>query len=91
MLWCPSLRYGVAVSEKLRAARAKSMKFTDGFVLHSGQPAVDFVDHTVRRVMLRRSSVLGIKVKMIYALLVAALPQASLLLTHGPQYEGLGS
>ena len=29
----------VVVSGKLRAARAKSMKFTDGFMIHSGQPA----------------------------------------------------
>jgi small subunit ribosomal protein S3e len=28
----------VVVSGKLRAARAKSMKFTDGFMIHSGQP-----------------------------------------------------
>lgn len=28
----------VIVSGKLRAARAKSMKFTDGFMIHSGQP-----------------------------------------------------
>lgn len=38
----------VVVSGKLRAARAKSMKFTDGFMIHSGQvrllarPQLDF-------------------------------------------------
>ncbi|CCM01957.1 uncharacterized protein FIBRA_04030 [Fibroporia radiculosa] len=53
----------VVVSGKLRAARAKSMKFTDGFMIHSGQPAVDFVDYAVRHVMLRQG-VLGIKVKI---------------------------
>ena len=53
----------VVVSGKLRAARAKSMKFTDGFMIHSGQPARDFVDYAVRHVMLRQG-VLGIKVKM---------------------------
>jgi ribosomal protein uS3 len=30
----------VVVSGKLRAARAKSMKFTDGFMIHSGQPVI---------------------------------------------------
>ena len=30
----------VVVSGKLRAARAKSMKFTDGFMIHSGQPVL---------------------------------------------------
>lgn len=53
----------VVVSGKLRAARAKSMKFTDGFMIHSGQPAVEFVDFAVRHVLLRQG-VLGIKVKM---------------------------
>ena len=32
----------VVVSGKLRAARAKSMKFTDGFMIHSGQPVYSF-------------------------------------------------
>ncbi|KAG8875253.1 40S ribosomal protein S3 [Serendipita sp. 405] len=53
----------VVISGKLRAARAKSMKFTEGFMIHSGQPARDFVDHAVRHVMLRQG-VLGIKVKI---------------------------
>lgn len=53
----------VVVSGKLRAARAKSMKFTDGFMIHSGQPALDFVDYAVRHVLLRQG-VLGIKVKI---------------------------
>ncbi|CDZ97581.1 40s ribosomal protein s3 [Phaffia rhodozyma] len=56
----------VVVSGKLRAARAKSMKFTDGFMIHSGQPARDFVDSAVRHVLLRQG-VLGIKVKIMKA------------------------
>merc|ERR1712000_225186 len=43
----------VVVSGKLRAARAKSMKFTDGFIIHSA----------TRHVLLRQG-VLGIKVKI---------------------------
>jgi len=39
------------------------MKFTDGFMLHSGQPARDFVDYAVRHVLLKQG-VLGIKVKI---------------------------
>ncbi|KAI3337043.1 ribosomal protein S3 [Xylariaceae sp. AK1471] len=53
----------VVVSGKLRAARAKSMKFTDGFMIHSGQPARDFIDSATRHVLLRQG-VLGIKVKI---------------------------
>lgn len=44
----------VVVSGKLRGARAKSMKFCDGFMIHSGQPARDFVDHAIRHVLLRQ-------------------------------------
>lgn len=53
----------VVVSGKLRAARAKSMKFVDGFMIHAGQPKRDFIDYAVRHVMLRQG-VLGVKVKI---------------------------
>lgn len=55
----------VVVSGKLRAARAKSMKFTDGFMIHSGQPVRDFVDEAVRHVLMKQG-VLGIKVKIMH-------------------------
>ncbi|KAI8923079.1 ribosomal protein S3 [Entophlyctis helioformis] len=53
----------VVISGKLRGARAKSMKFVDGFMIHSGQPANDYIDYAVRHVLLRQG-VLGIKVKI---------------------------
>lgn len=53
----------VVISGKLRAARAKSMKFADGFLIHSGQPVNDFIDTATRHVLLRQG-VLGIKVKI---------------------------
>ena len=53
----------VVISGKLRAARAKSMKFADGFMIHSGQPAQDYIDYAVRHVLLRQG-VLGVKVKI---------------------------
>lgn len=53
----------VVVSGKLRAARAKAMKFQDGFMIHSGQPAHDFIDTATRHVLLRQG-VLGVKVKI---------------------------
>ncbi|KAJ1913366.1 40S ribosomal protein S3 [Tieghemiomyces parasiticus] len=53
----------VVVSGKLRAARAKSMKFTDGFMIHSGQPAREYINAAVRHVEMRQG-VLGIKVKI---------------------------
>jgi len=51
----------VIVSGKLRAQRAKSMKFKDGYMIKTGQPVRDFVDTAIRHVLLRQG-VLGIKV-----------------------------
>merc|ERR1711874_726326 len=53
----------VVVSGKLRGQRAKSMKFTDGLMIHSGEPRRHYVDTAVRHVLLRQG-VLGIKVKI---------------------------
>jgi small subunit ribosomal protein S3e len=53
----------VIVSGKLRGQRAKSMKFIDGLMIHSGDPMNDYVDQAVRHVLLRQG-VLGIKVKI---------------------------
>jgi len=51
----------VIVSGKLRAQRAKSMKFRDGYMIKTGQPVKDFVDTATRHVLLRQG-VLGVKV-----------------------------
>ena len=51
----------VIVSGKLRAQRAKSMKFKDGYMVSSGYPAKVYIDSAVRHVLLRQG-VLGIKV-----------------------------
>lgn len=54
----------VIVSGKLRAQRAKAMKFKDGYMISSGQPVNDYIDSAVRHVLLRQG-VLGIKVPTI--------------------------
>ena len=46
----------VIVSGKLRAARAKSMKFKDGYMVSSGQPTKEYIDAAVRHVLLRQVS-----------------------------------
>merc|ERR1711868_57243 len=51
----------VTVSGKLRAQRAKAMKFADGYMIKAGQPCRNFVDTATRHVMLRQG-VIGIKV-----------------------------
>lgn len=53
----------VVVSGKLRGQRAKSMKFSDGLMIHSGHPVTEYIDVAVRHVELRQG-VLGIKVKI---------------------------
>ncbi|TKC53912.1 hypothetical protein EI555_010036 [Monodon monoceros] len=50
----------VVVSGRLRGQRAKSMKFVDGLMIHSGDPVNYYVDTAVRHVLLRQG-VLGIK------------------------------
>jgi small subunit ribosomal protein S3e len=42
------------VSGKLRAQRAKSMKFKDGYMISSGQPVNEYIDGAVRHVLLRQ-------------------------------------
>ncbi|KAL0319430.1 UNVERIFIED_CONTAM: 40S ribosomal protein S3-3 [Sesamum angustifolium] len=54
----------VIVSGKLRAQRAKSMKFKDGYMISSGQPVKEYIDSAVRHVFSDRQGVLGIKVKI---------------------------
>merc|ERR1739847_201848 len=54
----------VMVSGKIRGQRAKSMKFNDGMMIHSGAPVREYVDTAVRHVLLRQG-MLGIKVKIL--------------------------
>merc|ERR1712093_362482 len=51
----------VIVTGKLRAARAKAMKFVDGYMIKTGHPAKAYLDKATRHVLLRQG-VLGIKV-----------------------------
>jgi small subunit ribosomal protein S3e len=53
----------IIVSGKLRGQRAKSMKFVDGVMIHSGYPVNEYIQQAVRHVKLRQG-VLGIKVKI---------------------------
>jgi hypothetical protein len=53
----------VVVSGKVRGQRAKSMKFVDGLMIHSGDPVKVYTRSAVRHVLLRQG-VLGIKVKI---------------------------
>jgi len=63
----------ITVSGKLRAQRAKSMKFRDGYMIKSGYPTSVYVDEAVRHVLLRQG-VLGIRL--------------SIMLPHDPLGKG---
>ena len=75
----------VIVSGKLRAARAKSMKFKDGYMVSSGNPVEEYIDYAVRHVMLRQG-VLGLKVTC-----PAPLDPALVLPQDGTELPGLSS
>jgi len=53
----------IVISGKLRAARAKAMKFRDGYMIKSGDAVNHYVDYAVRHIELKQG-VLGIKVKI---------------------------
>eukprot|EP00961_Rhodomonas_salina_P054819 736358-Rhodomonas_salina.1 len=53
----------VTVSGKLRAQRAKTMKFMDGYMIHSGNPVNDYVQTSTRHCLLQQG-VIGIKVSI---------------------------
>lgn len=53
----------VVVSGKLRAQRAKAMKFRDGYMISAGDPTRTYVDSACQHVLLRQG-VLGIKVQI---------------------------
>merc|ERR1712226_1364324 len=53
----------VVISGKVRAQRAKAMKFKDGYLISTGEPKKHYIDTAVRHVLMRQG-VLGIKVKI---------------------------
>ncbi|KAL0009903.1 hypothetical protein SO802_005011 [Lithocarpus litseifolius] len=81
----------VIVSGKLRAQRAKAMKFKDGYMISSGQPVNEYIDSAVRHVLLRQG-VLGIKVKIILdwdpkGKVGSITPLPDLVTIHSPKEE----
>lgn len=53
----------VSVSGKLRAQRAKIMKFRDGYMIKTGDSPNHYIDEAVRHVLMRQGA-LGIRVKI---------------------------
>lgn len=55
----------VVVSGKLRGQRAKSMKFVDGLMIHSGNAVNDYIKEAVRHVLLRQGKSLTLTLELI--------------------------
>ena len=53
----------VIVSGKLRQQRAKSVKFKDGYMIHTGEPRRVFLDIATRHIFLKQG-IIGVKVKI---------------------------
>jgi len=53
----------VVIAGKLRAARAKAMKFRDGYMIKTGDAVNHYVDYAVRHIQLKQG-ILGIRVKI---------------------------
>lgn len=61
----------VIVSGKLRAQRAKSMKFKDGYMISSGHPVKEYIDSAVRHVLLRQVKFRSVEVVIYCVILVS--------------------
>ena len=53
----------IIVSGKLRQQRAKSVKYKDGYVIHTGEPRRVFLDIATRHIFLKQG-IIGVKVKI---------------------------
>lgn len=53
----------VIVSGKLRQQRAKSVKFKDGYMIHTGEPRNTYLDISYRHIFLKQG-IIGVKVKI---------------------------
>jgi len=56
----------VVISGKVRAQRAKAMKFKDGYLISTGEPKKHYIDTAVRHVAMRQG-MLGVKVTIMLA------------------------
>merc|ERR1712085_211156 len=56
----------VVISGKLRAQRAKAMKFKDGYLISTGEPKRQYIKDATRHVLMRQG-VLGIRIKIMLA------------------------
>ena len=80
------------VAGKIRGARAKSMKFTDGYMIKSGEPKRQYIDTAVRHVSLRQG-MLGVRVTIMLpwdptGKTGPKMPLPDQVVIHEPKEEG---
>mmetsp|Transcript_17283 Transcript_17283/g.25919 ORF Transcript_17283/g.25919 Transcript_17283/m.25919 type:complete len:243 (-) Transcript_17283:150-878(-) len=81
----------VIISGKLRAQRAKAMKFKDGYLISTGEPKKHYISEAVRHVAMRQG-MLGVKVKIMLGhdpegKMGCALPMPDKVVVHEPKEE----
>merc|ERR1711967_136274 len=81
----------VVISGKLRAQRAKVMKFKDGYLISTGEPKRHYISAASRHVMMRQG-VLGVRVKIMLAhdpegKMGAKMPLPDNIIIHEPKEE----
>merc|ERR1712186_71838 len=79
----------VIISGKLRAQRAKAMKFKDGYLISTGEPKKHYISSAVRHVNMRQG-MLGVKVTIMLAYdpegkMGPALPMPDKIIIHEPK------
>jgi len=82
----------VIVSGKLRAQRAKSMIFRDGYMIKSGDPVNHYIDEAIRHIKLKQG-VMGIRVKIMLPYEAdpkkpgSHVPQPDVVIVHDPKVD----
>merc|ERR1712187_236359 len=81
----------VIISGKLRAQRAKSMKFVDGLMISTGEPKKHYISEAVRHVAMRQG-MLGVKVKIMLShdpagVMGAKMPLPDNVIVHEPKED----
>jgi len=81
----------VVISGKMRAQRAKAMKFKDGYLISTGEPKKHYIAQAIRHVAMRQGMI-GIKVTIMLAHDPAGkmgpkMPMPDAVIIHEPKEE----
>merc|ERR1712061_20998 len=81
----------VVISGKVRAQRAKAMKFKDGYLISTGEPKKHYIDSAVRHVAMRQG-MLGVKVTIMLAYdpegkMGTKMPMPDAVVIHEPKED----